>query len=498
MSTSQTINHPTYYLEDYGQYMSFDSDATIFEEWLWTERLTTIAKSDGTVAAVKLRESLLSPSPRRANRGLIELIEYLAHEHNLTVQRRLMTRPRNRLPMPAQVASFVSWPPSSHVHELVHDHDSGLIYLGRRVGREQIIAELTRAFPSSTFAIMVATNQQADKVQAKLKGWGIDAQKVNERRGASGAGRCSIGLFRALQAREVEFEKRDVIIAYDALETISENGQMLLTIPDVCGRLFGLLDHDANRMQRQSDLLASTFGFRQAIVPMHGRRPVDVRTAFIRKRFSDTAAQTAYQAKRNGIWYNNDRNQMLTSLACGLAEGNGEKVSRYLNATNIGLCCNAQHRVALLTDSIEHLAQLATTIESWPIRVSASVDLTGLPAEKQRLMVRGTQRWVDGQTLLATPGGLANIQPGTFDAILWAGGGPGLPPIPSSQLTTARHSPRSLYVIDVKDRHHSQLRRWSHARQKACLDAGWIDGAECPVQAAFQAFLERRNQEVFV
>ena len=77
--------------------------------------------------------------------------------------------------------------------------------------------------------------------------------------------------------------------------------------------------------------------------------------------------------------------------------------------------------------------------------------------------------------MIATVAGLDDIDLAAVDAVVWAGAGQHLPPLPAERLICPAGQPHRLLLVDCDDRHHPQLRRWSRFRREQFESAGWFE-----------------------
>lgn len=484
------------FLDYSGQVLSLADDDAGLGNLLSCKRMVAEEAGDGTVHLVRLRESLVPSAPPRANRGLWDPILVEAYRRDVTIEKRRLTRVYPELPQPVAIQPIGGRPVNTHVLEFVQRNKSGVVLLGGGVSRCAIMAELAMAFPAKRIAITTATHGQSKTVQAGLRKLKIRCQRFTGTSNPRSAERIVVGQFAALLHRAVEFEKRDILIAYDAREALSVQAQFTLVQSDVCGRLFGFLGAETHLSPLQEDQLAATFGFDQVAVPIHGCCPVAVDSTFVRYAGPSIQAEKIVALKRRGVWKNHLRNQVLARLARALAVGDCETSSRILAVD--GACLRLAHpqRVVLLTDSVEHVAALASRLRSWPIGLDRDYIDAGLSAIEQRLLARGVSRRLTVDTMIATPRGLSEIRPGAFDSMIWAGSGSSFPPIPWHHLVCPASAPRRLMLIDVRDRQHPQLRRWSRQRRELYRDVGWMDAGRNPTLARILRFLVQKNSEV--
>jgi hypothetical protein len=438
---------------------------------------------------------MLAPAKPRANLGLRDGLIAEALLRGQTLEHRRHTRPYAVLPNPVEIQPLAGHPVNTHVLHFVQEKERGVILLGNGVGRCAIIAELAKAFPRQSFAVMTANHRQSKDVQYKLGKFDIRCQRITNTPGRDLDGRIVVGMFDSRNDRSVEFEKREVLIAYDAKQTLAERAQQLLVQPDVCGRLFGFIGAGTDVSPLQDDQLAATFGFDQIAVPLHGYCSVRLDAHFMTYNGGGVESNKALQVKREGIWKNKHRTQQVSAVACSLVERNREKLASRLPDFNADDMSGFPWRVVLLADNVEHIAEIALRHRSWPIRLADNYCSAGLTAEQRRLLERGIERSIGERTLIASPDGLAAIPPGSFDAVIWAGSGSGYPPIPWHHLVCPAASPRRLLLIDIRDRHNTLLRSWSTKRRRLYREVGWMDQALCPTLAKALRFLDRKYME---
>lgn len=497
MTRSIQTNDECVRLEYYGQVLSLPDEGSNLAEQLAYHRLLPLEETDGTIRIVRSSESMLSPVLPRANLGLREVVIAQALRQDRSLEHRRRTRAYPTLPQPVEIQPIAGRPISTHVNQFVHQFDRGVILIGTGVEQCAILAELVTAFPFQGFAILTATHRQSRNVQNELRKLSIGCQRFPNRSHNQSGERVVVGAFDSLRDRAVEIEKREILIAFDAHQALAEAAQQLLTQPDVCGRLFGFLREGTHLSPLKDDQLVATFGFDQVAVPAHGFCFVHVDAVFAEYRASmGVKGKKAVTIKRRGIWKDGHRNRNVTKLARALTEGDREALSRLLPEHETQLALNQPRRVALLTDSVEHVAGLAHRLRHWPIRLDRDYFDAELPAHEQRLLARGMSRWITGEALIATPQGLFEVPPGTFDVVIWAGSGSGFPPIPWSHLVCPDSKPRRLLLIDVRDRHHPQLRRWSQQRRDLYSEVGWMDLGMNRTLARICRFLDRKNAEV--
>ena len=434
-----------------GQVVSIEGMGSL-EQLMMTTRLAGNATSAGEVTVQRRPESLLTPEGVRANAGLTQLLSLLTHYVRSPVEVRRTTAVSN-LEVPADVSLF--WPaPTTHLHRFVRSCESGLISTESISIRSRLIAELFRAFPDHSFAVMTASVRDAKQVERRLRQHRIPVQRLRSQYAPRSVGRIVVGPFESLAHNEVELEKRDILIAYDARHALAERAQGPLTAPDLRCRLFGFISLDDSFSQRERDRLAATFGFQRCDVPGPGTQRVVVRTVQVPFRAARPTCESLGSLKRHGIWRCHHRNRLIARQAKEIGQG---------------------RRVVVLVDSLEHAACLCRRLPEWPVRIGGHAEPSLLPDRMRQDLARNLSLPISGPRLIATPAGLASASEFQFDDVFWAGSGPGLPPIPNALLMSPSRCDRDVLLHDVADRHDPTLRRWARSRRDAYETAEWFD-----------------------
>lgn len=434
-----------------GQVISMPEQNDSIERACVTHRMSPQIQDDGTVAVVPVAESLLHSELTRANRGLAQVFPVVSLDGGPVVA---IPGSRPPLPEPSPVAARVTQQVSTHVLQFVRDQDLGIIGLGPNVSRSRIIGEIASAYPEQSIAVLATTRNAVKKTVHELRKGDVRTEQVRSDSCPSSAARVVVGTYEAMGHDMVELDKRDFILTLDAREALSERAQLALIASDLRGRLFGFVKLDEDFAPLENNHLAATFGFHQADVPIHGFQPVVVDVEWLKFRVQPPSGNTPATIKRNGVWRSGLRNRLL---------------AKYAKSAIV------DHRVVMLVDSIKHACRLGRHLADWPISIDADSNLDGLSTADHDVLLAGRSRWISGTNLIATATAFAAIRPHTFDTVIWAGSGPGLPPIPTSHLICSSDARHQMTVVDIRDRHHPLLRRWSRMRREAYIDAGWFE-----------------------
>jgi hypothetical protein len=312
-------------------------------------------------------------------------------------------------------------------------------------------------------------------------------------------GRVVIGTPYGLADDGAELNKRALVLFPRAQDALQEHAQTALMTADPRFRLFGFLPADCKFSPCEQDWIRATFGFSEVTIPRHGFVERPVRTVWSPvdggPRFPLGAS--VLELKRLGIWQHPVRNRRIARIAREFSRRDinwlRERVPEFAMAGIASTAC----RVLVVVEGVDHALALAKLLPDWPVIVGDGVCEAGFDRyQRQLLAQRRTMPSTTG-LMIATLAGLA--QPGVLDfnsvdVVVWAGGGSHLPPLPAEMLICRPEQTRALLLVDVADRHHPQLRRWSRYRREEYQDAGWIAPGTDPVKARIDRFLTQRPQ----
>jgi len=447
-------------------------------------------------------ESLLFPPAEiaRVNAGLLLPLQLHAMRMGLSSGQiqTVWHEPRlARLPVPVPVEPRDGRAVDNHVIRFVA-HERGVIrYDRRRVNPLWLVAQLYRAYPENLIAVVTSSRQSAERARRQLKVLGVNMEETVTTPLCEDARRIVVDTSTNMAMPDYDFEKRDIVVALDAVQALADAAQYAFTAQDARFHLFGLLADDGRVSPRERDLLMATFGPYEVAVPAHGYQPVRVEVA--RHKIETTFLPDnikAYKLKRDGVWRCAIRNARVRRLATILRNGSLELLRRHYPDVARDLLNLVPQRVVVLADAIEHVVQLGKELPAWPIRTGQNVVDAGLTNHHREILRRGRSRWNVEGYCIATVDGLQDFEPGAFDTIIWVGSGPHLPLIPESQLICPATREGRRLLIDFNDRHHPVLRRWSRRRREACEQVGWFGPGIDPARGRAGRFLLTRPRSV--
>jgi hypothetical protein len=356
-----------------------------------------------------------------------------------------------------------------------------------------LIAEIALAFPMARIAIVVDSKDFGYQLQRQLSRF-LNVTMVTRRPSEQPAGRVVVGTPAGLAGNTVAFPKRDIVIlprAWDALHYYAETALMAA---DSRFRLFGLLPTNRTLSPYEEDRIRATFGFAEVTVWKHGLVERFIRSFWkpIRGGPSIPSRLSVLQLKRRGIWYHPVRNRWIARIVRGLSCPCVEP--QVCTSAGILHSLPAAFGVMVVVEGVEHALALAKLLPGSAL-VVGDVILQGLSGSDRRLLARRRALATAGRPVIATVAGLARpnaVDWSTLRIVIWAGAGPGLPPIPADHLVCRPAENRAVLFVDFDDLHHPQLHCWSRSRQEAYLDAAWIAPDADPVQVRVERFLAQR------
>jgi hypothetical protein len=186
--------------------------------------------------------------------------------------------------------------------------------------------------------------------------------------------------------------------------------------------------------------------------------------------------------KRQGLWNHPLRNRRLARLARALSRGSRVAIAKIcpVLATFPGI--TTRRKVVVVAANVEQAAALAAELPGWPAMLGPGASLAGLSARDVERLAAGLSALRDDSTrLVATAAGLDSVDLGSFDVVVRADGGLGLPPGTSVGPVVTGRTRRALLLVDADDRHHPELRRDARTRREAYAARGWtVDGVAPP------------------
>jgi len=297
------------------------------------------------------------------------------------------------------------------------------------------------------------------------------------------AERVVVTTYNRLGAGAIAPERRDIYLAASPAELFAnyqDAGIEGLKHLDRA-RCYGLLATGTPLAPQQRALLLALFGTEAVHVPQHGHHPLPVDVAFTRLEGGQRPPhhRADFLLKRLGLWQHHLRNRRLARLFELLASR--ARRERWLVTHQFAeLYSHVRERmggrVGLLVEGLEHGLALAELLPCVPLVAGAATWTEGLSGEQLQALKLAKGPRKTTAPVIVTYSGLKDA--GTFDILVRADGGTGLPPLPVPWLAVPNGHDRRLLLVDADDRHHPVLRRWSRERRLAYRAAGWTVAGE--------------------
>jgi hypothetical protein len=396
-------------------------------------------------------------------------------------------------------------PPDLPLLGLMQNHEYGLIRHSAGVDAARLIAQVWLAWPDLKVAVVVKRRDDAQRLTPALRRYlaGVSTC-TNSTAGVAGVAVATYaGLGQTVAYAGAAFEPfelgwLDIVIALDAQEATA--GEAMLWMSGAArARLYGLMAADAKPAPLDRDHLAVLFGFEEVTIPSHGHHERPVRVAFITGGGGRPVQVDLedVEVKRQDVWFHGRRNRLLARLGRQLRQGDRQQRGREFSDVAAGVTFANETNILLVVENVEHGLALADRLPGWPLLTGEGVARGGLTRHQRRKLRDGraaplTPPWCAIATFAALP----DVPLGSTDVLVRADGGVGLPPVRPWQLAQPNGDDRPLLVVDVVDRHHALLRRWSRRRRAAYAERGWFAAGVDPVRARVDAFLAARPQEV--
>ncbi|HEX3659753.1 MAG TPA: hypothetical protein VHV55_28465 [Pirellulales bacterium] len=433
------------------------------------------------------RTSLLRSEPGSPTAGLSQIAWYCASAAGFSPELNRVFRPLGLLSPPQVIGRR-----DDHVLELIRANSHGQIRYSRDgIDLAWLGAQIVLAFPNATIAFVGASGRRVRRFHRRLRQWVPTATLITDRHRPGEVGRVVVGTYGNMGHVPVGWNWRRIVIALDAEEAAAEYAQMAL-LAAWGARLFAFSPLDRRPAPRNWDRIVATFGLEQVTVPQHGFqcRSVRVATLGIRGGPQLQHKTTNWQLRSNGIWRHRVRNRRISAIATALVAADRQTLQNLCP-----MCVPAAAtpvRTLLVTDAVDHALEFAAHLPGWPLVTAGGVIVDGLTALQRAFLAgRGAAAW-DGTRAIVTTTALASMNLDAVDAIVWAGGGRHLAPLPADKLISPARQDRPLLLVDCDDRHHPQLRRWSRLRRDAYEDAGWFPVGVDPLIGRIQHFLSQR------
>ncbi|WP_165253443.1 hypothetical protein [Paludisphaera soli] len=355
--------------------------------------------------------------------------------------------------------------------EFIRGHDRGLVRVGPKIDPARLAAQVALAFPGASIAVVAARIEDVRRLHAALGRQLRDVSWVAGDRCPESVGRVAVSTCWALGHPAVHLERRDVVIALDAVEATGRKASFSLHRA-FRARLFGLLGDDRRPAPREADLTAGLFGFDELALPRHGGRPREVEVVtrkFVGGPAVDSGGSLA-TLKRTAYWGDPLFNRRAAAAALDAVRGGRAEVAA------------PGSRAAVLVENVEHALALAARLPAWGLVADHVAHGDGLPRESAgRLRAARNSGASVARPRIVTLAALAEVDLGALDVLVRADGGLGVPSALASIVVGSDAPAAPLRLVDFDDRRHPELRRRSRGRRAAYAGLGWpVDGRPAP------------------
>jgi retron-type reverse transcriptase len=385
---------------------------------------------------------------------------------------RLMgARPRP-LPRPQKPKSG-GFDPDDALLKFVRDQDRGLIrYDPAQVRVERLIAQVAEAYPK--FRILVVASRQNDVLylhrQIRLRE--LPAGRAYYNRETPSTHRIAVVTYSCVGKGLADAANRDIVFYVNPSEAFGKWGRLSLAAIGPA-RLFGFMAEGFKPRCPVNDLIDAVFGPESVYVPRHGRiaRPVEV--FFVASPLSGKFVQGVrdLDLRRRLIWHNPARNRRIAQVADACRSGDHDKLDRLSQ----GLGNVARRRedgyVAVLVENVEHGLELRRHLPGWPVVTDGQVTTTGFSrSDRARIESVESGNGLPHSAIITMS---AMPQATHFDTIIRADAGLDLPALGGSHLLSDYDADNELLLIDLDDRRHPAVGKWTRSRKAAYTVSGW-------------------------
>lgn len=339
-------------------------------------------------------------------------------------------------------------------------------------------AVLSAAYPRARIAVLAGSHETINEITGRIRRHGIACEVSVSNRTAPDSARIVVGTAAGLAGYGVALEHRHFLLDADCLSNLSDLGKSPLRHAWRARKL-GFLRSGTQLSPSEEDLLRAHFGFQELHLSGDGKRQrgvvVQWREVNGGKRLASDYG-TLVDLKRTAYW----RNEMVGRIVAKFA--NTAKESR------AGLDSSA--KVVVVVDNVEQTAHVAARLPTWPIFVAAHALGEGranLPAA----IANRCQRAQPATCAIATMAAVKDLAWPSVDVIIRADGGTGVLPFAADALVIPNSNPIDpLEIIDLDDRRHPQLGRWTASRKESYDRAGWFGPGGNPARKRVRLYLK--------
>ncbi len=391
----------------------------------------------------------------------------------------------DRPALPAPDALRLAGLPDPAVARFAARAGGGLVrYDDTRVDVCLLAAGTCLAFLGVKTIIVARTRADAKRVTSLLRASGVGAAL------STGAGRdepkrvtvCTLGA-----TGMVDFARANLVLVLDALhatwsDPAAEPPPALEDVIGRCGPPTGLLDRlkdcehavvvgflPRNRVLSPFEQARAwqAYGFAVLTVPRHGAVERPVMVAAHRVALGKAGVGKGDLAAKKALWHDRVRNRRLARVARALAAGDSATLAADFPAVADAIDGPGAKSVLVLAEGLDQAEELAAQLKGWPL-------VSGLDEYDAARPFQGAR------SVVATALGLRRLAGSSFDAVVRADPGRGLPPLPPGWLDSEDPDPRPLVLIDADDSGRPLPALWSRSHRRAYLEAGWTRAGRDP------------------
>jgi hypothetical protein len=344
-----------------------------------------------------------------------------------------------------------------------------------------LVVQVALTYPGAVITIAVQHKETARHIARHLRAAGISASAITNQDYPSEGTRIVAATFGQLGRLAANLHRLDILIVSDGVAALGEVPRQFLTpsytpVHYRVPRVVGLVP--ANRHLALADRvgLVELFGPETMTIPAHGwvERPVEV----VPVPFKGGQASwepRAVTCKRRNLWHHRLRNRLVAQVARALVAGDRAALSAYISGLDNIQNVPVPARVVVVVEGEEHAAALRAKLPGWSVDAPAAGRLVGE---------------------ILTFDGLRSRTLEDVDVVVRADGGTGMLPLAQFALASQSWAPaRPLYVFDVFDKNHPELRKAVRSRVQAYVDAYWRPaGCDAVDFVRLTLFPERASQ----
>ncbi len=370
----------------------------------------------------------------------------------------------------------------------VRRRDRSLIVHGPGVDPVVLVGQVAAAWPALPVAVLVGTRAAVGHVAHRLRALGVDAVGVREGQLPAGSAQLAVSTYAHAASGPTEPAWVRLVFCLDAMEAIGRARACTMEYY-TRAHVFGFLATQDRPSPYEWAKLRSLFGFEEFVVPRPHRRNRPAAVAWRRFGGDGGAADGDHvlAVKRRQVWHHRRRNRLVARLA--------EEAAQAPTVPELRDRLGRSLRTLVLVENAEHAGALAEHLRDWPVVVSPTANLAGMGCRWTPLPASAGWPRTMPDWAIATAAGLARLDLDHFDVLVRADAGVGLPPDADRFLDMADAGELTLplFVIDLDDRHHSQLHQHARRRRAAYERAGWLPAGVRAADARVEQFLSRRG-----